>query len=66
MPKVKTVKAAAKRFKVSANGKVKYKQQGKRHNLGHRKSASRKLKLRQGAYLNPVCAHHVLDCLPYK
>ena len=31
MPKMKTVKAAKKRFKVSARGKVMYKRAGKRH-----------------------------------
>ena len=46
MPKMKTKSAAAKRFKVSASGKVKFKRAGKRHQLGHRKSAKRKTKAR--------------------
>ena len=33
MPKMKTRKAASKRFRVTANGKVKYKKQGLRHIL---------------------------------
>ena len=66
MPKLKTKKAAAKRFKVTASGKVKYKRAGKRHNLGHRKSAKRKLKLRKGAIVHPSSAGHALACVPYR
>jgi large subunit ribosomal protein L35 len=33
MPKLKTHSGAKKRFKVTANGKVKYQQTGKRHGL---------------------------------
>lgn len=63
--KAKTKRAAAKRFKLTAKGKVKYKRAGKRHNLGHRKSAKRKLKLRGGAYVHPSSAGHAVACLPY-
>jgi large subunit ribosomal protein L35 len=66
MPKMKTKKSAAKRFKVTAGGKVKYKKAGKRHQLGHRKSAKNKLSKRKGAFVHPSSAHHALDCLPYK
>ena len=45
MMKLKTKKAAAKRFSFTATGKVKFKRTGKRHNLGN-KSSARKLKLR--------------------
>jgi large subunit ribosomal protein L35 len=65
MPKAKTKRAAAKRFKLTATGKVKYKHAGKRHNLGHRKNASNKLKLRSGAYVHASSAGHAKDCLPY-
>lgn len=66
MPKLKTKKAAAKRFKVTAGGKVKYKKAGKRHQLGHRKRASKKLSKRKGAYVHPSSAHHALACIPYQ
>ena len=46
--KMKTKKAAAKRFSFTATGKVKFKRANKRHNLGS-KSAGRKLKLPVGA-----------------
>ena len=65
MPKMKTKSAAAKRFKVTANGKVKFKKAGKRHQLGHRKNASKKLAKRKGAYVHPSSAGHALACLPY-
>ena len=66
MPKMKTKSAAAKRFKVSASGKVKFKRAGKRHQLGHRKSAKRKLKLRAGAYVHPSSVKRILTSLPYE
>ena len=66
MPKLKTKKAAAKRFKVTAGGKVKYKHAGKRHQLGHRKSAKSKLRLRKAGYVHPSSAGHAKDCVPYQ
>ncbi|MEW6057643.1 MAG: 50S ribosomal protein L35 [Bdellovibrionota bacterium] len=66
MPKLKTKKAAAKRFKVTGKGKVKFKRAGKRHQLGHRKSAKRKLRLRKGGYVHPSSAGHALACVPYQ
>ena len=62
--KMKTKKAAAKRFSFTATGKVKFKRTGKRHNMGG-KSASRKLKLRAGGILSAGDARHVIKCLPY-
>ncbi|RYZ64133.1 MAG: 50S ribosomal protein L35, partial [Proteobacteria bacterium] len=49
MMKLKTKKAAAKRFSFTATGKVKFKRTNKRHNLGN-KSAKRKLNLRGPGY----------------
>jgi len=65
MPKLKTKKAAAKRFKMTATGKVKFKKAGKRHQLGHRKNASSKLAKRKGHYVHPSSAGHAHACLPY-
>jgi large subunit ribosomal protein L35 len=45
MPKMKTHKASRKRFKVSANGKLKRTQAGKKH-LNSHKSGKRKRHLR--------------------
>ena len=64
MTKMKTKKAAAKRFKFTATGKVKFKRTNKRHNLGN-KSASRKLGLRSAGLLFDGDVRHIERCLPY-
>ena len=46
MPKMKTRKSAAKRFKKTGSGKIKHHKSGARHLLS-RKSTSRKRKLRK-------------------
>ena len=51
MGKIKTHKAAAKRFSVTANGKVKINPCGHRHNLGL-KTAKRKRNLRKAGVLS--------------
>jgi large subunit ribosomal protein L35 len=65
MPKMKTKRAAAKRFKLTATGKVKYKKAGKRHNQGHRKNAKNKLAKRKGAYVHKSSEGLAKACLPY-
>lgn len=45
MPKMKTHKGAKKRFRVTANGKLKRRQAGKKHLLSH-KTGERKRRLR--------------------
>ena len=45
MPKMKTHKSMRKRFRVTANGKLKRRQAGKKHLLSH-KSGKRKRQLR--------------------
>lgn len=62
--KLKTKKAAAKRFRFSATGKIKFKRVNKRHNMGN-KSSARKLKLRPGAYLFDGDMKHIEKCMPY-
>lgn len=44
MPKMKTHKASAKRYKVTAGGKIIRRQAGRKHLLGHKKT-SRKNRL---------------------
>ncbi len=51
MGKIKTHKASAKRFSVTAGGKVKMNHSHHRHNLGL-KTAKRKRSLRKGAVLS--------------
>ncbi len=64
MPKMKTRKAAAKRFKVTASGKVKYKKQGLRHILT-KKSTKRKRTLRHDGLLSEAEMKKVQKMLPY-
>jgi large subunit ribosomal protein L35 len=64
MPKMKTKKAAAKRFSFTATGKVKFKRTNKRHNLGS-KSPKQKLALRAAGYVFSGDVKHVEKCLPY-
>lgn len=62
--KLKTKKAAAKRFKLTATGKVKVKRANMRHILSDR-SRKVKRKARKGAYA-PACEKkHVQFWLPY-
>lgn len=48
MPKMKTHKASVKRFRVSANGKIKRSSAGKKH-LNSHKTGKRKRQLRAGS-----------------
>ncbi|HDQ14834.1 MAG TPA: 50S ribosomal protein L35 [Sediminispirochaeta sp.] len=64
MPKMKTRKSAAKRLRVSANGKVKYKKQGLRHILT-KKSTKTKRNLRKAGVLSDCEEKRVRRLLPY-
>ncbi len=64
MPKMKTKKAAAKRYTFTANGKVKYKKQGLRHILT-KKTSKRKRSLRQAAILSDTQTKEIKRLLPY-
>lgn len=64
MPKMKTHKGAAKRFKVTGSGKVKAKKSGLRHILTS-KSSKRKRALRHPGILQGRDAHNVKELLPY-
>jgi large subunit ribosomal protein L35 len=64
MPKQKTRKSAAKRFKVTGSGKIKYRKQGLRHILT-KKSKKRKRHLRKEAVLDRVEYDRVKKLLPY-
>jgi large subunit ribosomal protein L35 len=64
MPKMKTKKAAAKRYHVTGTGKVRFKKQGLRHILT-KKNAKRKRRLRLPATLNHVEEKRVKKLCPY-
>ena len=60
----KTKKAAAKRFKISATGKVMRFGAGKRHLNGH-KSAKHKRRLGRKTAISETHAHHITDVMPF-
>ncbi|MGQ9622286.1 MAG: 50S ribosomal protein L35 [Candidatus Caldatribacteriaceae bacterium] len=64
MPKMKTHRGAAKRFKITAHGKIKRSQAGKSHLLAH-KERKRKRRLRKTVVVTPVEAKRVKSLLPY-
>lgn len=64
MPKMKTRRSAAKRYKKSATGKIKYKKQGLRHILT-KKSPKRKRKLRKTGILSHAEEKRAKVLLPY-
>ena len=51
MPKMKTKKSAAKRYKITGSGKISYSKGGNSH-FGVRKSSKRKRRLRQSTIMS--------------
>jgi large subunit ribosomal protein L35 len=64
MPKIKTSRSAAKRFKFTKSGKVKHKRAYLRHLLTS-KSRGRKRHLRQAAVLNKADGARLHAMMPY-
>lgn len=65
MPKMKTKKAASKRFSLTASGKVKYKKMNLRHILT-KKTTKRKRNLRKTGFVDPVATGQIKKkLLPY-
>lgn len=64
MPKMKTHKGAAKRFKITATGKIKKNKAYKGH-LAEHKSPKRKMNLRQADVVSKGDSERVKRMLPY-
>ena len=64
MPKMKTKSSAAKRYKTTANGKIKIKRTKLRHILT-KKSPGVKRKLRKGGYVHKANMKQAKKCIPY-
>jgi large subunit ribosomal protein L35 len=62
MPKLKSSKAARKRFKVTASGKMLCRMGGKSHLLTG-KSGKRRRQLRRTKQLNPLASKKILQLL---
>ena len=65
MPKLKTHKGAAKRFKKTASGKIKRSKAFKSHILT-KKSSKRKRQLDKETYVSPSDEKKISEMLPYK
>jgi large subunit ribosomal protein L35 len=63
MPKLKTKKAAAKRFRITGSGKIKRDRAGHEH-IATKKSKNRKNRLKKGAYVAKGDRNNVISCLP--
>lgn len=64
MPKLKTRKAVAKRFKKTSSGKVKHRKAYRNHILT-KKRKKRKRQLRQNSYLDKSDEKRVKEMMPY-
>ena len=64
MPKIKTRRSAAKRFKITASGKFKRSKAFKRHIL-EKKSPARKRNLRKAGLVSKSDGERVSKMLPY-
>ncbi len=64
MPKIKTRRCAAKRFSTTGSGKFKRRRQNLRHILT-KKDAKRKMRLGQGALVDPTNVKAVRRMMPY-
>ncbi len=65
MPKMKTNRAAAKRFRVTGSGKIRRASAGKSH-LMRGKSANRLRKLKKNSIVDPSDAQRIRELIPYK
>lgn len=64
MPKIKTNRSAAKRFKRTKKGKLKKRKSGTGHILG-KKGRKRKRKLRKGSYVSKTDEKRIKKLVPY-
>jgi large subunit ribosomal protein L35 len=64
MPKLKTRKGVAKRFKITKSGRIKKRSANRGHLLSKR-STKRKRRLRKGGYLSPADEKTIRRLLPY-
>ncbi len=64
MPKMKTNRAAAKRFKVTGTGRVRRPKCGAQHNMNG-KSRKRRRRLRDNDMVDPALEKRVKILLPY-
>jgi len=61
---IKTKKSAAKRFKITATGKVLRARAGRRH-LAQTKNAKRRRRLGKAAVLDKTDMYRITQCMPF-
>ncbi len=66
MPKLKTNKAAAKRYKFTATGKIKRTKSNRRHLLGNKTNRQKSSGKIQNAYVDKTFEKNVSKMLPYE
>lgn len=64
MPKLRTNRSVAKRFRMTKTGKIKKRNAGRRHILGN-KTRKNKRQLRQKGYISSVDDKQIRRLLPY-
>ena len=65
MPKLKTNKAAKKRYSLTATGKVKRTKSNRRHLLANKTRRQKKPGKIQNAYASKTCENTIKKLLPY-
>ncbi len=65
MAKLKTNKAASKRYKYTATGKVKRTKSNRRHFLGNKTNRQKSSGSVQNAYVDSTCKNRCKKLLPY-
>ena len=65
MPKLKTNKAAKKRYSLTATGKVKRTKSNRRHLLANKTRRQKKSGIVQDAYADKTCENTIKKLLPY-
>ena len=65
MPKLKTNKAASKRYKVLPGGKVKRTKSNRRHLLARKTNRQKAAGSVQNAYVDKTSINHIKKLLPY-
>ena len=65
MPKLKTRRAVAKRFKVTGSGKLRRSSKSYRNHILTKKSAKRKRNLRRSSDVDPADAPRIRHQVPY-
>ena len=65
MPKLKTNKAAKKRYSLTATGKVKRTKSNRRHLLANKTRRQKKSGKVQDAYADKTCENTIKKLLPY-